>query len=58
MFPLKGVIVGFELGISGMREGGRRVLVVPPRQGYGARGVPPVPNRPRATQAPCHPSRR
>ena len=41
-FPLGGVIAGFKLGISGMKEGGRRILVVPPHQGYGDRGVPPV----------------
>ncbi len=41
-FPLNGVIAGFRDGIAGMREGGRRVLVVPPDLGYGSRGAPPA----------------
>jgi peptidylprolyl isomerase len=41
-FPLSGVIAGFREGIAGMREGGRRVLVVPPEMGYGTRGAPPA----------------
>ncbi len=41
-FPLNGVITGFRDGIAGMREGGRRVLIVPPDMGYGSRGAPPV----------------
>jgi peptidylprolyl isomerase len=47
-FPLGQVIPGFRDGIAGMREGGRRVLVVPPEMGYGSRGAPPAigPNEP------------
>jgi peptidylprolyl isomerase len=47
-FPLNGVIPGFRNGIAGMQEGGRRIISMPPSDGYGAAGAPPVigPNEP------------
>jgi FKBP-type peptidyl-prolyl cis-trans isomerase len=37
------MVAAFDTGVRGMREGGTRQLVVPPRLAYGARGAGPVP---------------
>ena len=36
------VIKGWDSGLIGMRVGGVRRLIVPPEEGYGAKGSPPV----------------
>jgi peptidylprolyl isomerase len=36
-----GVIPGWDAGVKGMKVGGRRQLVIPPDQAYGAQGSPP-----------------
>ncbi|PSK93852.1 peptidylprolyl isomerase [Haloactinopolyspora alba] len=36
--PLRGLIEGWQVGVQGMRIGGRRKLVIPPHQAYGPAG--------------------
>lgn len=41
-FPLRALIQGWQVGIPGMKVGGRRKLVVPPAQAYGTAGGHPL----------------
>lgn len=36
-------VKGFDIGVSGMREGGERHLIVPPQLGYGDQSPPGIP---------------
>ena len=38
----QGVVPGFAVGPTGMKEGGRRRIVIPPELAYGAEGSPPT----------------
>lgn len=38
----EGVVPGFSVAPTGMKVGGRRQVVLPPRFGYGAAGAPPT----------------
>ena len=41
-FPLRALIQGWQVGIPGMKVGGRRKLIVPPAQAYSASGGHPL----------------
>jgi FKBP-type peptidyl-prolyl cis-trans isomerase len=42
-FSLGSVIQGWQEGVPGMKEGGKRKLVVPPDLGYGSKRVRDIP---------------
>ena len=41
-FPASGTIPGFSAGLAKMHVGGRYRVWIPPEQGYGAEGRPPI----------------
>ena len=41
-FPLSGVIQGWQIGLVGAKEGGRRLLIIPPALGYGSQASGPL----------------
>jgi len=44
MYGVGQVIKGMDLGIAGMKEGGKRELTIPPSLGYGDQSIPKIPS--------------
>jgi FKBP-type peptidyl-prolyl cis-trans isomerase len=42
-FSLNGVVAGWKEGLTGMKEGAKRLLWIPAEKGYGARGQGSIP---------------
>ena len=38
-----GIIPGFQIGVSGMKEGGERIIAIPPELGYGGQQAGTIP---------------
>ncbi len=38
-----GIIPGFQVGVNGMKEGGERIIAIPPELGYGSQQVGTIP---------------
>lgn len=38
-----GIIPGFQIGVRGMKEGGERIIAIPPALGYGSQQVGSIP---------------
>ena len=43
-----GLIAGFQIGVNGMKEGGERLILVPPELGYGNQAVHENPQDPKS----------
>lgn len=41
-FALETLVEGWQKGLPGAKEGGRRLLILPPEMGYGAAGAGPI----------------